>query len=166
MGDKFNYTCKICGGNIPKDTSDFTSVKIGNRYAHKKCYENKDKILGELSEIKDYCSSHIDDYNKTLVQNQLERYLGTYTPDEILKILKYFYGVKRSDTSKGNGGIGIVPYVADEALSYYENKEKMKMLESQKQDYSPGHFAAEGRRPQPPKAKMIRPRNRRWVDLD
>ena len=34
-------------------------------------------------------------------------------------IVFYFYEIKKNDTSKANGGIGIIPYVYNDAFNYY-----------------------------------------------
>jgi starvation-inducible outer membrane lipoprotein len=37
------------------------------------------------------------------------------------KALAYFYEVKKNSTEKANGGIGIIPYVYNNAYNYYYN---------------------------------------------
>jgi hypothetical protein len=37
----------------------------------------------------------------------------------MLKSLKYFYEVKKNDVSKAKGGIGIIPYIYQDAWNYY-----------------------------------------------
>ena len=44
----------------------------------------------------------------------------------ILFTLKYFYDIKHNDWDKGHGGIGIVPYVYQEACSYWVEQERKK----------------------------------------
>jgi hypoxanthine phosphoribosyltransferase len=44
--------------------------------------------------------------------------------------LKYFYDVKKNSIEKSNNGIGIIPWVYEEAQKYFENKtigEKIRM---------------------------------------
>jgi hypothetical protein len=38
--------------------------------------------------------------------------------------LKYFYEIKGGDWNKGHGGIGIVPFIYNEACTYWYNREK------------------------------------------
>ena len=42
-----------------------------------------------------------------------------YTYSGILSTLKYWFEVKHNDISKSHGGIGIVPYVYNDAKNYY-----------------------------------------------
>ena len=37
----------------------------------------------------------------------------------MLKALKYFYEIKHNDISKSNNGIGIIPYIYQDAYNYY-----------------------------------------------
>ena len=41
----------------------------------------------------------------------------------ILFALKYFYGIRHGDWLKGHGGLGIIPFVYDEAAQYWTNRE-------------------------------------------
>lgn len=58
-----------------------------------------------------------------LAQKQINQYLSdiekNYTYSGILKTLIYFYEIKHGDTSKAHNGIGIVPFLYDEAYQYY-----------------------------------------------
>ncbi len=51
-----------------------------------------------------------------------------YTYKGIYLTLKYFYGVKKGSPEKSNNRIGIIPYVYEEARSYYETLERKKEL--------------------------------------
>lgn len=42
-----------------------------------------------------------------------------YTYSGMLKALVYFYEVKKNDVSKANDGIGIIPYIYNDAYNYY-----------------------------------------------
>lgn len=61
-----------------------------------------------------------------------------YSYSGIHKSLTYFYEVKGNDTSKANGGIGIVPYVYKQAHDYYyalweakqKNETKIEVINS------------------------------------
>ena len=52
---------------------------------------------------------------------QLKEYKEQYnfTSTGILKTLIYWYEIKGNSTEKANGGIGIIPYVYNDALKYY-----------------------------------------------
>ena len=44
-----------------------------------------------------------------------------YCDSGILMALKYWFGEKKNSIEKANGGMGIVPYIYDEAQRYYKN---------------------------------------------
>lgn len=57
-----------------------------------------------------------------LIKMQLKKYLSEeykYSYSGILKSLIYFFEIKGNSIDKANGGIGIVPYVYDQAFRYY-----------------------------------------------
>ena len=61
------------------------------------------------------------DYIDARVRKQIKQYREeyNYTYSGIHKALVYFYEVKGNSTEKANGGIGIVPYVYQNAYNYY-----------------------------------------------
>lgn len=62
-----------------------------------------------------------DAYNPKIVAGQISKFLSQGMDiDTICRTLDYFYGVRHSDPSASRGGIGIVPYVVQEARDYYE----------------------------------------------
>jgi hypothetical protein len=77
-------------------------------------------------------------YNYHLCKQQIENYWKKekINPKGIYFSLKYFYEIKKHPWEKGHGGIGIVPYVFDEAKAYWIEQERkkrgfMKEMESQ-----------------------------------
>lgn len=61
-----------------------------------------------------------DAYNSRVVGMQVTRYMGQgISADTICSTLDYFYGVRGNDPAQSRGGIGIVPYVLQEASDYY-----------------------------------------------
>lgn len=55
------------------------------------------------------------------IQKQIQSYHDdkNFTYSGILKSLTYFFQVKGNSIEKANGGIGIVPYVYEDARNYY-----------------------------------------------
>ena len=51
------------------------------------------------------------------IKDYVEQYKYTYTG--ITKTLMYFFEVKKNPIEKANGGIGIVPYVYQNAYNYF-----------------------------------------------
>lgn len=79
--------------------------------------EEKDKAALEAYIMK------LFDTNKVpaRAQQQIKQFVSdrNYTYSGILKSLTYFYEVKHGSTEKANGGIGIVPFIYDDAYRYY-----------------------------------------------
>lgn len=121
--------CPKCGETFDRDI--IQSVKInGRRYGHADCYpDNKnfiplvEKKISEEQKIKNYVKSILkEQYVAARVNKQIKEYLAEgYTASGILKTLIYWYEIKHNDVSKAMGGIGIVPYVYNQALDYYYN---------------------------------------------
>lgn len=96
------------------------------RYFHSHCYKKYERELEHKEELKEYILNMFD--YKGLgpkINSQIKKYRTemNFTYEGILKSLKYFYDVKGNSTEKANGGIGIVPYVYQEANNYYDKKE-------------------------------------------
>ena len=55
------------------------------------------------------------------VKAQIKKFVEdyNYTYSGIMKALQYHYEIKGGDKSKANGGIGIVPYVYQQAYEYH-----------------------------------------------
>lgn len=117
--------CLYCGEEFNRDVEP--CVQIGRRYAHIKCAEEHEN--NKTQEEKDYDSlvSYIlqlfdEPRLNARVKKQIELYHNDYqyTYSGMLKTLIYWYDIKGNTTEKANGGIGIVPYIYDEAYRYYE----------------------------------------------
>ena len=117
--------CLYCGKTFDRDLEEYVQVnKV--RYAHKICYDQHQSHLTQ--EQKDIEALH--NYIKKLfgidslsvkIKKQIEDYHNNknYTYSGIYKSLLYFYQVKGNSIDKANGGIGIVPYVYEDARNYY-----------------------------------------------
>lgn len=76
------------------------------------------RLFGQASEDKP-----VSDWNITQMmkfKNQGMTYRGQ------LLTLKYFYEVKKNTTKKSNGSIGIIPFIYDEARTYYSKIEQQQ----------------------------------------
>lgn len=96
------------------------------RYAHKACAEQKDVILTKEEKDKldfeDYIIKVLKiDYITPKIRKQIEQYVKEYefTYSGMLKALIYFYEIKGNSIDKSNGGIGIIPFIYNEAYNYY-----------------------------------------------
>lgn len=118
--------CPFC--NLKFDTDKEPYEKPSQRrYAHKKCYELA--MASKSKEEQD--KENLEEYIKTLfnipsltpkIRQQIKEYITkeNFTYSGILATLKYSFEIKHNDISKANGGIGIVPYLYQEAKQYYQ----------------------------------------------
>ena len=134
--------CVVCKKEINKYGVDYYKVTDG--FIHLECVEGYKKLhpkakkfeLKERIEQDDAFINKTMDYltelgmeiNFSLFQRQRKKYIRTfnYTNEGIYNAVRYFYGVKKNSIAKGNGGIGIVPYVYIDAEKYFKNLEKQK----------------------------------------
>ena len=77
----------------------------------------KDKNALEEYIMKLFNISYIDPKVRKQIKQFVDEYHYTYSG--IHKALIYHYEIKSGDLSKANGGIGIVPYVYQNAYRYY-----------------------------------------------
>ena len=62
-----------------------------------------------------------EDYVNARIRKQINEFMSkyNYTYSGIQRSLEYFYEVKGNNINKANGGIGIVPFVYQDAYNYY-----------------------------------------------
>ena len=132
--------CPKCGETFDRDIIQAVKVN-GRRYGHAKCYPDNnnfvplvEKKISEEQKIKNYAKSILkEQYVAARVNKQIKDFLAEgYTASGILKTLIYWYEIKHNDISKAMGGIGIVPYVYNQALDYYYNLYLAEMANSDK----------------------------------
>ena len=111
------------------------SIRYKGKNYHPKCYE-ENKEREELSTyICELFSLKVPGpRNYSLIKRFREN--NGYTYKGMINALKYFYEVKNGNKERAKEGIGIVPYVYDEAQEYYikiekKNKEVKEVVEQQ-----------------------------------
>ena len=118
--------CFYCNKTFDRDKEPFEQIPNKKRYAHKECYnkvnaaqlsndENKEKLENYIKNLFGY-KNLPEKVNRQIKQFIVEynyNYLG------ILRALTYFYEVRNGNKEKAHGGIGIVPWIYDEAHTYY-----------------------------------------------
>lgn len=126
--------CVYCGKTLDRNTEEWEQAP-SNRYAHKTCYDKKQKELQEQKtereyrakiheKIKEVCGIQ---YVKTKTEKQIKKYLEEgMTAVGIFKALEYWYDVKKSDPAEAKGGIGIVPYIYGESEKYWARQTAIK----------------------------------------
>ena len=123
---------------------DDDCVMLGNgKYIHKACQEleenrektDKEKLENYIKELFDI--SYIEPRVKAQIKKYVDEY--NYTYSGMQKALYYHYEIKCGDKSKANGGIGIVPYVYQDAYNYFYNLwlAKQKNKDVQVELYTP-----------------------------
>ena len=113
--------CIYCKKPINKSTDEYREV-TSRRYAHLTCFASKSEIEENLNkEIMEYCKEVFGPLaNYGLIGKQINKYIKDgKTKQGILLSLKFWYGVKKNGIEKSNGGIGIVPYIYEDAKRYW-----------------------------------------------
>jgi len=132
-------TCVYCKKKFDRDKLPFVQVSQ-RRYAHKECAESETQRLFKEEADKLALENYIIqllkiEYITPRIRKQLNTYIEQYgyTYSGMHKALIYFYEIKGNSVEKANGGVGIIPYVYQDAYNYYyalweanqANKEKV-----------------------------------------
>lgn len=120
--------CTVCGESFDRDK--IQAVKSGaRRYAHYTCLPEGELVPlpnavvdQDLVDLENYIRNLLgDDYNPARVKKQIKDYKTeyNYSYSGMLKALVWFYEVKGNSIEKANGGIGILPFIYQDAYNYY-----------------------------------------------
>ena len=117
--------CRICGERFDADTEPVE--KHGKTwYAHKKCYDEREAAKTQeekdLDHLMQYCATlygRLFNYNQTLRLAKSYHEKNGFSFSGIERTMKYVYEIKKEPIEKGNGSIGIVPYMYDQAYNYW-----------------------------------------------
>lgn len=139
--------CTVCGKQFDRDK--IQAVKSGaRRYAHQTCFPEGELVplLNPIDEdlvlLEKYISELLgDSYNPARVKKQIKDYKNEYdyTYSGMLKTLIWFYDIKGNSIEKSNGGIGIIPFVYQDASNYYYSLYLAKLANQDKnlEEYKP-----------------------------
>lgn len=118
--------CPYCAIYFSRLKEEYVHEK--NRYWHKACKEAEEKALAAEQELLNYIQKLLKKKIDAKINQQIGKYIEEYkyTPQGILYALYYFFEIKGNSIAKANGGIGIVPFVYEEAKQYYLEKKKVK----------------------------------------
>ena len=118
-------TCVYCKKKFDRDKLPFVQIST-RRYAHKECAEQEDQRLFKEEADKIALENYIIqllkiDYVTPRIRKQLNTYAEQYgySYSGMHKALVYFYEIKGNSIEKANGGVGIIPYVYQDAYNYY-----------------------------------------------
>ena len=117
--------CFYCNEYFDRNQEEWIAVN-SRRYAHKKCYENAE--LNKTQEEKDY--EELIKYIKkvfgyTTISSKISKQITDYrkeynfTYSGMLKALVWWFDIKNNSIEAANGGIGILPYIYNDAKTYY-----------------------------------------------
>lgn len=116
--------CKYC--NIEFDANVEEFVKINTRYAHLKCRkayeETKTKEELDYEELEQYIKQLFKIPQLTArITKQIRDFKDeyNYTYSGMRQTLVWWYEIEGNDLSKANQGIGIIPYIYEQAYDYY-----------------------------------------------
>lgn len=118
-------TCVYCKEKFNRDKEPFYQVSK-RRYAHPECQKEFDKNKTQEEKDLETLEKYImflfkEEYITPRIRKQLNIYKQEYdyTYSGIFKALKWWFEVKGNSVEKANGGIGIVPYIYNDAKMYY-----------------------------------------------
>ena len=117
--------CPICQTSFFREQEEY--IEHSGRYYHKLCFEKKKEQELELQELEIYIQNLFNiTYVPARIKKQIKQFVEEYkcSYSGIKKTLIYFFEIKKNSIEKSNGGIGIVPYVYQEAAQYYYNLER------------------------------------------
>lgn len=118
--------CTVCGKRFNRDKIQAVKTSAA-RYAHYTCFPEGElvpleEVDKELVELEEYIQKLLgEDYNRARVNKQIKDFKENYdySYSGMLKTLIWFYDIKGNSKEKANGGIGIIPFVYQDALNYY-----------------------------------------------
>ena len=122
---KLMAKCPYCGISFDRNQEEWVAVN-SRRYAHKSCHDRAQ--AGKTQDEKDYelllsCIKKIFGY--TTIPAKVTRQIADYKKEYnfsysgMHKALTWWFEVKGNSVEAANGGIGILPYIYNDARTYY-----------------------------------------------
>lgn len=121
--------CLYCGKPFdaqPEGKDTIWYKPNAHRYAHVVCGQKKAETQSQEEKDKDelyqVCKRIFGkNLNYQMTKRLTAKYIKeyNYSYSGIARTLIYFYEIKKNPADKGNGSIGIVPYIYNEAYNYY-----------------------------------------------
>lgn len=112
--------CHYCQKMVDKDIAE----RFEEKNFHKECceeYKDRKAIFKYVAHLFGFKN---ESKPGPVIISQLKNFMlknPHYTYKGILNALKYFYEVRKGSKKKANEGIGIVPFVYDNAQEYFKN---------------------------------------------
>ena len=130
MQEVLCYYCKKSDDKVMKDQA----VRIDNKNFHPYCakiYADKKELAETICRI--FKLKAPGPRNNAFISKYASEGM---TYKGMTRALMYFYDIQKNNTDKSNGGIGIVPWVYEDANRYYERKENMEKQLEEAIEYS------------------------------
>ena len=117
--------CVYCGEQFDRNQEEWVAINA-RRYAHKKCHDAAE--AGKTQDEKDYealCSYIKQKFMMQTISAKITRQITDYkkqynfTYSGMLKALTWWFDIKKNSLEATNGGIGILPYIYNDAKTYY-----------------------------------------------
>lgn len=159
--------CPVCELMFDRDKCEFVHHK--NRYYHKVCYdsimEKASMESKEQTELEEYIMKIFKtDYINARIRKQIKdmRTQYNYSYSGIQKSLEYFFEIKGNSIEKANNGIGIVPYVYQDAYNYYYS---LHMAQERNKDKVVEDYVIEGKEIRI-KSPKLKPKQKRLFNIE
>lgn len=137
-----NVTCVYCKMKFDRDKEE--TVEVSNlRYAHKECAEKmenkKDQEEKDYRDLEEYIMKLFGEpYVNAKIRKQIRDFRKeyNYSFSGMQKALIWWFDIKGNSIEQANGGIGIIPFIYNDAYNYYyslwlaEENNTTKNLES------------------------------------
>lgn len=137
-------TCRVCKKQFDTESLSIKEwIKPRNRlYYHTKCYDDwkngKDKITTANNDIEFWYDAIVDflyfvkkiDLDFAKFQNQWKSFTAAgknMTPKGIYFSVLYYYDIMKGNPEKSQGGIGIIPYIYNDAAKYWVEEENRRV---------------------------------------
>lgn len=156
-------SCVYCLQRFDRDTEETVQISA-RRYAHANCAQQRE--TKQSQEEKDYeaLENYImkifnKEYLTARIKKQIKDYRKeyNYTFSGMLKTLIWWFEIKGNSIEKANEGIGIIPFIYDDACKYYYSL-YLAQLANEKIDIQHYQPIVEEIEIAPPQAYMIPPR--------
>lgn len=119
--------CPHCNKEVKEEEAIYNTRT--KRYYHEDCYN----ALLDRKELANYICElfHYKKPSPKVFQQMAAYYEKGVSYADMLLALKYFYEIKKGDVSKAQGGIGIIPYILQEAKDFttLEKIEQERLIE-------------------------------------
>lgn len=117
--------CPICNQQFDASVEPYVMINA-RRYAHKACAETAEQSKTKEQKDKELLESYIKSlFGISSISPKIRKQIDTFHKDKnysysgMYKSLKYHFEIKKGSIEKANGGIGIIPFVWNDALIYW-----------------------------------------------